>query len=148
MPDDTRNYQRRVQRLLSDETYGPMLARLNRADTARVLTLVQQNKPAEARAELVRLDAERRKRETEERDRRARQIVIDHILRTLTAPGVVTLHPPNTSTIALGVRLMTRQQRRDTVVMDAAELQANAGDHSHIQWASPYGREHNPWWYH
>ncbi len=54
------NAMRRLERILSDEDYGPKLARLNRKDEAHVLDLIDRNQGRKARAEILRLDEERR----------------------------------------------------------------------------------------
>lgn len=56
--------KRRLAALLRDEEYGPKLARLNRADERAVLDLVYENRGLEARRELDRLDAGRRRHRT------------------------------------------------------------------------------------
>lgn len=53
----------RLERVLSDETYGPKLVRMNRKDEAHILDLISQNRGREARKEILRLDEVRRKRE-------------------------------------------------------------------------------------
>jgi len=54
------NAMRRLERILSDEDYGPKLARLNRKDESHVLDLIDRNQGRKARAEILRLDEERR----------------------------------------------------------------------------------------
>jgi hypothetical protein len=141
-----RAYQQRLARILADELYGPKLARLNRSDTGHVLKLLQDNRGAEARREILSRDAKRRENETEKRDQRDRQKVIDHIRRALSR--VTTLKPVNTSTVAMGVKLMTRSERNETLGMGGEAIRDNAGDRSNIRYASPYNSFHNPWWYH
>jgi hypothetical protein len=53
--------KRRLNALLRDDEYGPLLARLNRADERRVLDLIYDNKGREARKLLVNLDTARRR---------------------------------------------------------------------------------------
>lgn len=61
------NAVKRLERILADEDYGPKLARMNRADEARVLDLIDRNKGREARSEITRLDEARRARVRERR---------------------------------------------------------------------------------
>lgn len=58
------NASRRLNRLLRDEDYGPKLVRLNRRDQRHILDLIDANRGAQARREILRLDAERRARNT------------------------------------------------------------------------------------
>jgi hypothetical protein len=53
------NASRRLSRILRDEDYGPKLVRLSRADQRRILDLIDANRGAQARREILRLDAER-----------------------------------------------------------------------------------------
>lgn len=137
-------YERRVWTLLNDETYGPALARLNKHDTAHVLTLVQQNRGREARAEILRLDQERRDKETRRRDRARREKIHKHIMDELDGAG----KPFNPQTVAFGVSLMTRAQGVDTMGMDAYEIADHAGDETNIKLYLPLSVLHNVWWYH
>lgn len=138
-------YDRRVRTLLLDEDYGPALARLNRADTAHVLSLVHQNRGVEARREIIRLDHERRQRETLARIRRRTDHVVGHVVAALVADGVYRY---SVQTITFGVTLMTRGQQNLTLDMDGPEIRAHAGNPGNIQYVEPLGIEHNPWWYH
>lgn len=56
--------KRRLNTILSDENYGPKLARMNRRDERRVLDLIEANRGREARQAIDQLDAHRRKRRT------------------------------------------------------------------------------------
>ncbi len=58
------NASRRLNRILRDEDFGPKLVRLNRADQRRILDLIDANRGAQARKEILRLDTERRSRNT------------------------------------------------------------------------------------
>lgn len=144
--NSTQAYRRRLRRLLLDEDYGPKLARLNVAETARVLRLVELNRGADARALIIQLDKARREDTTRKRKDRANARTIAYIIRELIRVG--TNDPVNSSTVALGVAVMTAKQRAETEAMDGEELKASAGDRHNIQWASPYGKFWNPWWYH
>jgi hypothetical protein len=53
------NASRRLNRILRDEDYGARLVRLNRTDQRRILDLIDANRGAQARREILRLDAER-----------------------------------------------------------------------------------------
>lgn len=61
------NASRRLNRILRDEDYGPKLVRLNRADQRTVLELIDANRGAQARREILRLDEARRRRRTVQR---------------------------------------------------------------------------------
>lgn len=138
-------YDRRVRRLLLDEDYGPALARLNRADTAHVLELVRENKPREARQEIIRLDLERRSQVTQTRIRRRNDRIVDHFVAVLVEDGV---HNYSVQTITFGVSIMTRGEGDGTLLMDGAEIRARAGAPDFIQFYEPLGIEVNKWWYH
>lgn len=56
----TRAERERLNRILNDEEYGPKLVRLNKADQRTVLDLISANQGKQARAEILRLDEERR----------------------------------------------------------------------------------------
>jgi hypothetical protein len=58
------NARRRLNRILKDEDYGPKLVRLNRRDQRHILELISDNRGAQARREILRLDAERRAHNT------------------------------------------------------------------------------------
>lgn len=61
------NASRRLTRILRDEDYGAKLVRLNRTEQRHILDLIDANRGAQARREIVRLDAERRARNTTRR---------------------------------------------------------------------------------
>ena len=61
------NASRRLNRILRDEDYGPKLVRLNRADQRTILELIDANRGAQARREILRLDEARRRRRTVQR---------------------------------------------------------------------------------
>jgi len=144
--NSTQAYRRRLRRLLLDEDYGPKLARLNVTETARVLRLVELNRGADARELIIQLDKARREDTTRKRKERANAHTVAYIIRELLRVG--TNDPVNSSTVALGVAVMTAKQRAETEEMDGEELKASAGDRSNVKWASPYGAFWNPWWYH
>ena len=58
------NASRRLNRILRDEDYGAKLVRLSRADQRQILELIDNNRGAQARREILRLDTERRRRAT------------------------------------------------------------------------------------
>lgn len=138
-------YERRVRRLLLDEDYGPKLARLNREDTAHVLELVRINQGAQARREILRLDEERRERNTRARQQRRDNQLVHHIVHELRNDGVYRY---SIQMIAFGVNLMTRSQHDTTFLMDGPEIRARAGDPDFIEYILPLDIEHNKWWYH
>lgn len=53
------NASRRLNRILRDEDYGAKLVRLSRTDQRRILDLIDDNRGAQARREILRLDTER-----------------------------------------------------------------------------------------
>lgn len=59
--------EQRLLRILSNEDYGPKLARLRGDEERYILRLIDQNKGKEARREILRLDEERRARERAKR---------------------------------------------------------------------------------
>ena len=61
------NASRRLNRILRDEDYGPKLVRLSRADQRSILELIDANRGAQARREILRLDENRRRRRTVQR---------------------------------------------------------------------------------
>ncbi len=52
--------QKRLERILSDEEYGPKLVRLNKSQERQVLDLIERNKSREARKLINQLDEQRR----------------------------------------------------------------------------------------
>jgi hypothetical protein len=58
----------RLIRILTNEDYGPKLARLRGDEERYILRLIDQNKGKEARREILRLDEERRARERARRE--------------------------------------------------------------------------------
>ena len=61
------NASRRLGRILRDEDYGPKLVRLSRTDQRTILELIDANRGAQARREILRLDEARRRRRTVQR---------------------------------------------------------------------------------
>lgn len=59
--------EQRLLRILSNEDYGPKLARLRGEEERYILRLIDQNKGKEARREILRLDEERRARQRAKR---------------------------------------------------------------------------------
>jgi hypothetical protein len=119
---------------------------LNVAETTRVLRLVEANRSDEARALITELDAARRADVTYKRRERARARTVAYIISELMRVG--TDHPVNSSTVALGVAIMTAGQRTASEGMDGDELRDTAGDRTRVQWAADYEKFWNPWWYH
>lgn len=58
------NASRRLNRILRDEDYGAKLVRLSRTDQRHILDLIDANRGAQARREILRLDEERRRSAT------------------------------------------------------------------------------------
>src|SRR5882757_1004534 len=108
-------YNRRLATLLADEDYGPALARLNRAETAEVLRLVQENRGQQARLEILRLDARRRAKATGSRQRRRSTGVVEHVISELSGAGL----DYSVQTVQYGVNHTTRAEVAETLGMDA-----------------------------
>ena len=132
--------ERRLARILSDEDYGPKLARLRGQDEKRVLTLIDQNKGREARQEILRLDEARRaKRRASgvsrpEKERKA----VDNISRQF---GRVNL-----GKVRANVKLMTGPELDFATTATQDELTAKARRPANR--VDTKGNDVNPFWYH
>lgn len=132
--------ERRLARILSDEDYGPKLARLRGQDEKRVLTLIDQNKGREARQEILRLDEARRvKRRASgvsrpEKERKA----VDNISRQF---GRVNL-----GKVRANVKLMTGPELDFAASATQDELTAKARRPANR--VDTKGNDVNPFWYH
>lgn len=132
--------ERRLARILSDEDYGPKLARLRGQDEKRVLTLIDQNKGREARQEILRLDEARRaKRRASgvsrpEKERKA----VDNISRQF---GRVNL-----GKVRANVKLMTGPELDFAATATQDELTAKARRPANR--VDTKGNDVNPFWYH
>jgi hypothetical protein len=65
-----RNERRRLERLLSDERYGPALVRLNKTGQREIFDLVSAGDTKRVRARLLELDAQRREKVRNRSNRR------------------------------------------------------------------------------
>lgn len=146
--------QRRLAYILSDETYGPALARLRGEDERRVLDLIEQNRGKEARRAILEADERRRERERERaRERRTRQRV-----RTV----IRTREQREANAVANILALFGRKAsavnvRRNVGYMtdDELDFTADANEDSLTLRASrpadrtdTRGKDINPFWYH
>lgn len=134
------NAERRLARILSDEDYGPKLARLRGADERRILNLIEQNKGKEARSEILRLDEARRAK------RRASSTSRPQKERKAVA-NILSKFP----------RANEKRVRDNVALMTIAELDfAGEGSKDDIELRArrpPYivnrkGDDVNPFWYH
>ena len=136
-----RNALRRLQRLLDDDEYGPMLARLRGNDERRVLELIDRNQGRAARAEIRAADARRRearrisaRRQLE--GRATRNMIIRHL------EGGVRV---NEQGIAEGASLMTDSELRFAEKATRDQLVQRARQPPAV--LTPRG-DTNPFWYH
>jgi hypothetical protein len=136
-----RNALRRLQRLLDDEEYGPMLARLRGDDERRVLRLIDENRGREARAEIRAADARRRE---------ARRVSRRRQLEGQATRNMITRHLEGGARVyeqgvADGCRLMTDAELRFAATATRDELVERARQPPKV--LTPRG-DTNPFWYH
>jgi hypothetical protein len=131
------NAMKRLERILSDEEYGPKLARLNRKDEAHVLDLIDRNKGREARKEILRLDTERRERR---RGTSARLPTIDQ-LRAKAYTRLRAMLKGKPATQQKGVSLMNTDQLNFALTGTADQLRAKAAEYPDID------LDFNVFWY-
>lgn len=134
------NAERRLARILADEDYGPKLARLRGESERRVLTLIDQNKGAEARKEILRLDEERRaKRRSRSMSRAEKERkAVENILRQQSHA--------NRKRVVDYVALMTIAELdfAGTAVKDELDAKARLPAYK----VNKKGDDVNPFWYH
>lgn len=142
---------RRLNYILSDELYGPKLARLTGEDERRVLELIDQNRGKEARAAIL---------EADER-RRARKRQVSRTKENVVARPV-NREQKEDAAVANIMRQYGRKARREAVIrnvgyMTIAELDfaAEATEQDLIGEArrpasrkNSVGKDVNPFWYH
>lgn len=134
------NAERRLARILSDEDYGPKLARLRGADERRVLDLIDQGKGKEARSEILRLDEARRAK------RRASSMSRPQKERKAVANILSKLSRVNEKRIRENVTLMTIAELDFAGEASADELQLKARYPAYT--VNRKGDDVNPFWYH
>lgn len=144
----------RLIRILTNEDYGPKLARLRGDEERYILRLIDQNKGKEARREILRLDEERRARERarreskrspprqtirgptrKERERRA----IANILRTVGGKA-------NRKRVTVNVSYMTDEELDFATQSDFLGLARRAKLSADRRTVT--GNDLNPFWYH
>jgi len=150
------NAMRRLERILSDEDYGPKLARLNRQDEAHVLDLIDRNQGRKARAEILRLDEERRaKRRTRTPSKPSQQTVDLDTLRAAAFQRMRQQVRGKYSTQRRGVDNMTQPILEFTTTATSDQIKERASLTVDEFWRA-YGPvvvapdidyEFNPFWY-
>jgi len=152
---------RRRNTLLADETYGPKLARLNKRDASRIDDLIFQNRGADARAELLRLDRERRA-QVRARPSRARRVLTigaarERLYRRLEAHFgqrvVATKYGFENKfaslTVSRRIDRMTETQVYDALKLTDAQLDSAVKQNPPPpRWAQEDNSEYNVLWYH
>lgn len=131
------NAVKRLERILSDEDYGPKLARLNRKDEAHVLDLIDRNKGREARKEILRLDRER----LERRRRSTARLPTIEQLRAKAYTRLRQMLNGKPKTQQKGVSLMNADQLNIALNADADTLRRKAAEYPDID------IEFNVFWY-
>jgi hypothetical protein len=148
--------QRRLATILSNEDYGPKLARLRGEDERHVLSLIEQNRGKEARLAILEADEKRRERQRElrsQRESRKRPIIRtsvktraqrerEAVRRILSVFG----GKANTSRVSRNVSLMTNGELDFTADADRDSLTLRASGPADRTDAS--GKDLNPFWYH
>jgi hypothetical protein len=147
---------RRLARILSNEEYGPKLARLRGEDEKRVLRLIEQNRGDEARKAILEADENRRERQRElRRERQARQ-------GPPTRISAKTREQREREAVrqilsVFGTKARPESVRRNVGYMNIGELDftANADEDMLTLRASgptdrkdSRGKDINPFWYH
>lgn len=140
------NALKRLERILSDEEYGPKLARLKRADEAHVLDLIDRNKGIEARKEILRLDEARRTQQRTRRTSKAPRIDIE-ALRRKAEQAMRRKVSGKPSTIRRGIAHMTTDELNFAINADHESIRAKAGDVSNIRNYDDEDVPWNVWWY-
>lgn len=148
-----RNASRRLARILSDETYGPKLARLSKADSDRVLARIDAGDSRGARDLINTLDNDRRV--TMRARHTARQAETSQTplsRRTIEAYEIVAHGddvlrrgaevPYNAITVLKNAESASQSELRDWLKMTAAEWRALAARQT-----AP-GDPKNKYWYH
>jgi hypothetical protein len=124
-----------LRSLLSDENYGPKLARLRGADERRVLDLVEANRGSEARQYITSADERRRERERQARKATLYRRAVANVAAQHSAPVLaVERHLADATEAELRFAAgATRDQLVQRARMPPRTLEA---------------REINPFWYH
>lgn len=134
------NAEKRLARILSDEDYGPKLARLRGQDEKRILTLIDENKGREARKEILRLDEARRAK------RRVTAVSRPEKERKAIANILLQQDFVNPKRVAANVALMTIAELdfAGTATKDGLDTKARLPPSR----KNTRGDDVNPFWYH
>lgn len=134
--------QRRLERILNDEEYGPKLARLRGESERRVLNLIDENKGREARKLILELDEERRTKQRESSLSTLRKKAIERLTDMWRGQK-------RKSTIITGVDNMTRDELNFALTADYMSLVNRARQPpDRIPKGVPDGVDINVFWYH
>lgn len=134
------NAEKRLARILSDEDYGPKLARLRGQDEKRILTLIDENKGREARKEILRLDEARRAK------RRVTAVSRPEKERKAIANILLQQDFANSKRVAANVALMTIAELDFAGTATKDELDTKARLPASRK--NTRGDDVNPFWYH
>lgn len=131
---------RRLQYILSDEEYGPKLARLRGEDERQILDLIEQNRGKEARAAILSADERRRTRgkrvvNREQKENAAVANILRHYGRKASA-----------ATVRRNVGYMTSAEL--DFAADATETQLVGKARQPALRKDSRGKDVNPFWYH
>lgn len=135
------NAERRLTALLANEEYGPKLARLRGDDERRVLSLIEQNRGKEARAEINRLDEARREK------RRAKSLSTEE-KRERAVTNILRQEPrANRNNVTMRVFLMDDDDLAFAAVASKDDLHRRARERPAYHHPRT-GDEINAFWYH
>lgn len=134
-----RNARRRLQTLLSDEDYGPKLARLRGADERRVLRLISENRGAEARREILAADERRLERARVQRRATLLERAVEHTVIAHQAH-----YDSDRADVRRNLRHATDAELRFVLGADHYQLADRAREQPHDY----QGELANPFWYH
>jgi len=138
--------RKRLAYILSDEFYGPKLARLRGDEERRVLELIDQNRGKQARDAILKYDEKRRERQRLKRPKRAlrtreqrESIAVANILRIFGAKANVHSVRRNTGYMTDSELDFAGDASEDALVLKAVGPE----DRNDIR-----GKRINPFWYH
>lgn len=137
--------QRRLAYLLSDENYGPKLARLRGDNERSVLRLIEQNRGKEAREAILQFDEARRERARGQRQQRRNsreQQESDAVANILRIYGTKA----NAARVRKNVGYMTPNELQFAGSAEEDDLTDRATEPAYTQ--NKAGKDINPFWYH
>lgn len=133
--------KRRLLYILSDELYGPKLARLRGEDERKVLELISENKGGEAREAILEADERRRAKRRRGSNREAREAAaVANILRQFGKKA-------RADRVRRNVSLMTPKDLDFAADASADELRMRARRKA-SKIDPEDGKSINPFWYH